>query len=184
MIPQLRSYLLENWTQLPLGRARPNSLTFMMQATGVSKVCCYLFADDSCRPQWVAKMMRSPNDNALLAREYGLVQELRKRGSAFVRATIPGPLLTTSIAGHLVGVEAYLDGQSMDGLLATKTLTDTSIRKYLDLAVNWLLQSQRDTGTQHDCLNEEQVRVHFIEPIMQLRQHARLKNDEENIWNS
>src|SRR5262249_37469391 len=102
MIPQLRRYLLNHWSEMPFGGPRPHDLALLVQATGVSKLCCYVFVDDSAMPQYVVKMARSPRDNAVLEREYGLIQYLRRRGSDFVRTTIPRPLSTTSIAGHFL----------------------------------------------------------------------------------
>jgi len=180
MLPQLRSYLLENWDALPLGGPRPQELTFLVQATGVSKLCCYLFADDASEPRWVAKMARSPRDNQLLAREYGLIRHLRQHGSAFVRETVPGPLLTTSIAGHLVGIEPYLPGRPMDGLLVRATRRgEAAVRAHLDRAVEWLLRSQQETPTQRGWLTGRQMYTHLLAPIAQLKAVARLTDAEE-----
>jgi len=179
MLPQLRSYLLKNWSGLPLGGPQPCDLVFLVQGTGVSKLCCYIFADDAPEPQWVAKMARSPRDNAVLAREYGLIQSLRQHGSAFVRATVPGPLLTTSIAQHLVGIEPYFPGRPMDGLLiGAARQGESAIREYLDLALGWLLRSQQETPVQRGRLTGRQIHVHFLAPIAQLQAAARLTNVE------
>ena len=111
MLPQLRSYLLENRDNLLLDGPPPRSVDFLVQATGVSKLCCYVFIDNETQPRWVAKMMRSRIDNEILAREYGIIRYLRNHGSDFVRTTVPGPLFTTYIAEHLVGIEPYLTGE-------------------------------------------------------------------------
>ena len=146
MLPQLRAYLLKNWSKLPFGSPRPRDLTFLVQATGVSKLCCYIFADDALEPHWVAKMARSPRDNEVLVREYAVIQHLRQHGSDFIRATVPGPLLTTCIAEHFVGVEPYLPGSPMDGLLIGEARNgESEIYKYIDLAMEWLLRSQQET---------------------------------------
>jgi hypothetical protein len=180
MLPHLCDYLLRNWTRLPLGSPRPGRLNFVVQATGVSKVCCYLFMDDAAQPRWVAKMARSPHDNGLLAREYRLIQDLRTRASGYVRETVPGPLFITSMAHHLVGIETYLPGKSMDGILADDTnVTEIKIRRCLDLAIHWLLRSQQETASQYGPLSQQQLRTHFFTPIVQLRKVARLTTAEQ-----
>ena len=180
MLPHLRSYLLDNWPDLGLGGPRPHDLSFLMQGTGVGKVCCYVFADDAARPRWIAKMPRSPRDNAALAREYELIQSLRDGGSAFVRATIPHPLLTTHLAGHLVVVEPYFPGRSLDGLLpAGKRCTTTEVAAHLDPVVRWLLRCQQETLAQRGRLSDGQIETYLIDPIRRLRATARLTDGEQ-----
>ncbi|MEO8285666.1 MAG: phosphotransferase [Chloroflexota bacterium] len=150
MIPQLRSYLLDNWADLPVGRQhkRPRRLEFLVQATGISKLCCYIFADDEDHPRWVAKMPRTPRDNGILAHEYGVTEHLRTTGNAYVRLTIAAPLFTTTIADHLVGIEPYLAGRPMDGLMSTASDQNApEILKNLEISIDWLLRCQQSTGS-------------------------------------
>ena len=180
MLPQLRAYLSDNWARLPLGGARPRNIDFLVQATGVSKLCCYIFIDDAPQPRWVAKMMRSHRDNEVLAREYGIIQHLRHYGSDFVRATVPGPLVTTHIAEHLVGIEPYLTGQPMDGRLGhAARLMEIEVRNYLDLAINWLVRSQKETPACLAQLTNDQLKSHFLAPIARLQKVARLTSAEQ-----
>ena len=176
MLPQLRAYLLENWSELPMGGPRPQELTFLVQATGVSKVCCFIFADDSPNPGWVAKLPRTPLDNQILEREYGLVQHLRQHGSDFVRATVPGPLFTTSIEQHFVGLEPYLEGRTMDGLLIG--IAPGELREYLDLGIDWLLRSQLETAARRGPLTDRQFQHLLLNPIKRLQDEARLTDVE------
>jgi Ser/Thr protein kinase RdoA (MazF antagonist) len=179
LLPQLRTYLLQNWSKLPLEGPRPYDLTFLVQATGVSKLCCYVFADEMSKPQWVAKMARSPRDNEVLAREYDLVQHLRRHGSAFVQATIPGPLLTTCVAGHFVGIEPYLPGQPMDGFLPNMvSQAKSELYPYLDLAIGWLLRSYQEAPIQHGQLADRQIHTHFLCPMLRFQHMARLTPGE------
>src|SRR4051812_8903869 len=113
MIPQLRSYLLDHWPSLPLGGPRPRDLSFLVQATGISKLCCFVFADDAPAPQWVARLARAPRDNHILVHEYSVITYLRQHGDADTCATIPGPLWTMAISGHMVGIERFLPGRPM-----------------------------------------------------------------------
>ena len=180
MLPYLRSYLLDNWPDLRLGGPRPHDLSFLLQGTGVGKVCCYVFADDAAQPRWIAKMPRSPRDNAALAREYELIQTLRDRGSAFVRATIPNPLLTTQLAGHLVVVEPCFPGRSMDGLLPTgKRCTASEVAAHLDPVVRWLLRCQQETLVQRGRLSDGQIRTYLTDPIRRLQTTAWLTDGEQ-----
>lgn len=180
MLPHLCDYLLDNWARLPLGCPRPGSLNFVVQATGVSKVCCYLFIDDALQPRWVAKMTRSPRDNPLLAREYRLIQDLRTCGSDYVRETVPGPLFITSVADHLVGIEGYLSGKSMDGLLAIAIeMSEIKIRSCLDRAVDWLVRSQQETAGEYRLLSRDELHTHFFVPIVRFRKAARLTPAEQ-----
>lgn len=181
MLPQLRSYLLENWPELGLSDRRPRNLAFLVQATGVSKLCCYIFTDDMPQPRWVAKMPRSPRDNAILAGDYGLIQHLRQHGSPFVRATVPGPVLITSIADHLVGIEPYCPGRSMDRLLVSaRRPTGPQVRACLDLAIEWLLRCQQETPGQRGRLSEKQIHTYCLAPIAQLRATAELTEAERS----
>ncbi len=175
MLPQLRSYLLDNWSELPLAGPRPRDLTFLVQATGVTKLCCFIFADGAAQPRWVAKMARSPRDNALIAGEYRLIQHLRRHGSDFVRESVPGPLLTTHVAGHLVAIEAYLSGRPMDGLLSNSTgQGDQEARRHLDMALDWLLRTQQETSIQRGRLTGQQVQTFLLAPLEQLKATGRL----------
>ena len=180
MLPQLRSYLLVNRDDVLLGGPKPHSVDFLVQATGVSKLCCYIFIDNEPQPRWVAKMMRSRVDNEILAREYGIIRYLRDHGSDFVRTTVPGPLLTTYIAEHLVGIEPYLTGQPMDGCLShTEMWMDGDMRDYLDLAIDWLIRTQKETPSCHAQLTSDQLESHFLRPIDRLRKVARLTTAEQ-----
>src|ERR1700681_703105 len=105
MLPQLRTYLLDCWSELPLGGPRPQSLEFIVQATGIGKLCCYVFPDDAAAPRLAAELRRSPTENYLLRREYDLISHLRRQGSDYVRETVPGPLMALTVAGHLVVIE-------------------------------------------------------------------------------
>ncbi len=179
MLPQLLGHLLDNWQSLPLVTPRPKELSFSVQATGVGKLCCYLFPDDATEPLFVAKMRRSPAENEWLSREYDLIQHLRRNGSEFVRATIPGPLAQLEVAGYLVVLEPYLQGKAMDGLIASKKGQDEGLLAgCLDRAIGWLLKCQLETPLQMARLTEEQVERHFLMPIARLRSTARLTDAE------
>lgn len=178
MIPLLRSFLAENWSALSPDSALPRRLSFLIHATGVSKLVCYVFADDAS-PRWVAKMTRRPCDNPVLESEYRLVQSLRDHGSDFVRATVPAPLITTHLAGHLVGIESYFPGYPMDGLLFNKrTDGEPAYRKYLDLTVAWLLRSQQETLSLNGRLTQGQIEIYFLSPIRHMKATARLTTRE------
>jgi hypothetical protein len=180
MIPQLRSYLLEHWADLPLSGTRPRNLAFLVQATGISKLCCYLFADNASHPQWVAKIPRAPRDNPVLSHEYSVIQDLRSRGSDFVRTTIPGPLCQATVAEHLVGIERYLPGRPLDGIMmiGAQRHAEPQVCEYLDLAIGWLLRSQRETLFQRGRLTDDQVQCYLLAPIAQLRATSRLTPHE------
>src|SRR6476646_6750386 len=182
MLPQLRAYLLDCWSELALGGPKPNSLEFLAQATGIGKLCCYVFPDDAATPHWVAKLRRSPTENYLLRREYDVISHLRQRGSDYVRDTVPGPLMDLTIAGHLVVIEPYLRGRAMDGLLANAAgQSEAQIADYLDLALGWLLRCQQETPHQKGQLTEVQLQVYFFEPISRLRKASRLTADEDDF---
>ena len=175
MLPQLRAGLLSRWPESRLGCPRPSELGLLVQGTGVGKLCCYLFPDNASEPRWVAKVPRTPADNARLIRENGLVQFLRERGSNFVRATIPGPLWVTAIAGHYVSIEPYLRGSPIDDLLAKSTgQNQWSIQQCLDTTLEWLLRSQLEIGARPEPLTDAQVRRYLLAPIGELRATARL----------
>lgn len=176
MLPQLRAYLLENWPDLAMGTHLPRELTFLVQATGVSKVCCYIFADNEPDPRWVAKMPRTPRDNPILQREYDLIRHLRDRGSEYVRATVPGPIFTVSIDGHIVGVERHIEGRTMDGLMAGASLEQ--LRECLEMGIGWLLRCQQETVVFHGRLSDSQVERYLRTPLEQLRTNTRLTESE------
>jgi len=175
MLPQIQEFLLNNWESLPLERPKPQDLSFLVRGTGVGKLCCYVFADDEPYPRWVVKVPRSPKDNSLLASEYDLVHYLRKNGGEHVRATVPEPLLTATIAGHLIGVEPCLRGSSLDGLLV---LAPSRMDELLDLGISWLLRCQQEVGAHPQQLSEGQIEAHFARPIELLSLTAQLTLEE------
>jgi aminoglycoside phosphotransferase (APT) family kinase protein len=180
MIPQIHSYLVEHWADLPTGAARPRDLAFLVQATGISKLCCFIFADDASAPQWVARLPRTPRDNPILAHEYAVIAHLRRQGGAAARAALPTPLHVTAIDGHLVGFEHFLRGQAMDGLMmqTARGPIETQARPYLDMAIGWLLDCQAASAAQRGRLSERQAEAHLLAPIARLRDTARLHDHE------
>jgi hypothetical protein len=184
MIPLLREYLLENWSQLFFDDLQPGKLIFLLQGTGVSKLCCYIFYGDEVTPRWIAKMARTPRENWVLDREYELIQLLRREGSDFVRTTIPEPLLTTCIAGHFVAIESYFCGRPMTVFPVEAGIhQDGKSFGYLDQSVDWLIQSQRETIFQNRCLTEQEISFFLLSPIRQLKSTAHLMDEEEAYLN-
>jgi hypothetical protein len=154
-------------------------LDFLVQATGISKVCCYIFVNDEAQPRWVAKMPRSPRDNDVLAHEYSVTQHLRETGSGYVRDTIAGPVLTTTISGNLVGIEPYLQGRPMDGLMSVARSCDApEVVDNLDLGLDWLLRCQQSTLKQPHRLSEQELDIHLRWPIAYMKATSRLTPDE------
>jgi hypothetical protein len=179
MLRQLSNYLLTHWSELMVG-PRPSDISLLIQATGVSKLCCYIFADGATTPCLVAKVARSPRDNGVIAREYGLVQYLRQFGSDYVRSTVPGPLLRTSIEGHLIAVEPYLTGRGLDGMIAATAHQGLpATRRHLNLAFDWLIRSQAETPCEHGRLREGQIKSRILDPIAQFRATSRLTRTED-----
>ncbi|MER3403839.1 MAG: hypothetical protein C4289_00560 [Chloroflexota bacterium] len=180
MLPDLRRYILENWTRVTGDKLAPRDVTILVQGTGAGKLCCYIFPAGARRPALVAKVPRSPRDNPLLAREYGLIQYLRSRGSPYLQATLPAPLVMTAVAGHLVVIEIYLPGQVVDGLLARNRQTGTSPLRdvYLKLAADWLLRSQAETASSPTRLTEAQFDTFILRPLTELRTTAHLTESE------
>ena len=182
MLPQLRTFLSENWNRLSLPPPRPRNLEFVIQATGVSKLCCYVFGDRSAEPCCVARTMRSPRDNQALAWEYAVIEHLRQHGSEFVRQTVPGPLATIMIAEQLVGIEPFVRGKPMDHQLsASRRLPDPMLPEMLDRGVDWWLRSQQETPSHHGPLSREQLNLYFLSPIDRLRSVARV-TPVENLY--
>jgi hypothetical protein len=177
VLTQLRERLLSDWPERNLGCGKPKDLGLLVQGTGVGKICCYLFPGDATEPRWVAKIPRNPQDNERLVREYSLIQNLRDRGSFFVRATVPGPLWMSSIGGHVLVLEPYLHGQRMDDLLmrtVSSSSSNASTCMYVQMALEWILHAQLEEGAQPRRLSTGQVQRYLIEPMSTLRSTARL----------
>lgn len=175
MVPQLQQFLLEHWDELPLGGPKPRGLSFLVQATGISKICCFVFADDAPVPRWVVRLPRAPRDNAILAHEYSMIAHLR-RGGAYARATVPAPLWVTALEGHVIGIERYLPGRAMDGLMMqhARGPLGPQVKPYLDLALGWLLRAQQETLVHSGQLNDAHVHAYFSQPIARLRDTSAL----------
>jgi len=179
MIPQLRDYLLENRRSLWPGMGKPRRLDFLVQATGISKVCCYVFVNDEAQPRWVAKMPRSPRDNGVLDHEYSVTRHLRETGSGYVRDTVAGPVLTATISGNLVGIEPYLQGRPMDGLMSVARSCDApEVVNNLDLALDWLLRCQQSNLTPPHRLSEQELDIYLRWPIAYMKATSRLTPNE------
>jgi hypothetical protein len=158
---------------------KPRRLDFLVQATGISKVCCYVFVNDETQPRWVAKMPRSPRDNDVLAHEYSVTARLRETGSGYVRDTVAGPVLTATISGNLVGIEPYLQGRPMDGLMSVARSCDApEVVDYLDLALDWLLRCQQSTLTPPHHLSEQELDIYLRWPIAYMKATSRLTPNE------
>jgi hypothetical protein len=80
----------------------------------------------------------------------------------------------TAIAGHVVAIEPYIRGRPMDDLLVQAPDQDRSIRRCLDVALEWLLRSQVELVLSPRTLSEIQVRRYLLGPIRKLRTTARL----------
>ena len=163
-----------------MGTVRPKELTFLVQGTGVTKLCFYIFPDNSSQPRWVARIARSPRDNKIIDHEYELIGFIREGGSSYVLETVPGPLLTTEITGHSVGIEPFHRGQSMDGLIAQNAdHARRDVREYIDLAVEWLLRCQKDVPGNQGKLKLDQIETYLLGPIKHLRLQSDLTDVEE-----
>src|SRR5581483_7506297 len=180
MLPQLRSYLMEHWDDLPGRPPPPTRLTFLGQATGVGKVCYFVFVDDEKRPRYIAKAPRSPVHNADLRREVAVIDELRARLPSDLCATLPGPMLTTELAGHAVVVEPVLPGRPLDGIgAAARPLDPATTERQLRLASDWLIAIQRAAPHRRERLADEDVQEHFLAPVEAFRRNADLTTTEE-----
>jgi Ser/Thr protein kinase RdoA (MazF antagonist) len=171
VLAQVQAYLLDHWHSLPMGQPRPRELTISVRATGVGKLCGYLFAAGEAEPRWVVKLPRSPRDNERLAAEYDLVRHVRQQGGEFTRATVPGPLFTATVAGCFVAVERYLHGVQIDGPLARDP---AQIDRFLDLAMGWLLRCQKEAGERPRPFGLSEIEEYVTRPVEQLARNAAL----------
>jgi hypothetical protein len=74
MLPNVEEYLRSIWPRLPGELAAPRSLTFLGQATGVTKACMFVFVDRERLPRYIVKLARSPLYNSRLIHEVSAIQ--------------------------------------------------------------------------------------------------------------
>lgn len=166
MLPQIENYLLRAWNQLPEAGPTPGRLSFLGQATGVSKACFFIFADDERSPRYIAKLPRSPAYNEELMQEVSTIQHLRATVSEKLRATIPGPMHIVQLCGHCVVIEPVLPGRPMDAItLAGGALDPATTASQIALAHQWLIKIQQETPHRNGKLDATTIRQFFVEPL-------------------
>jgi hypothetical protein len=177
---QLQDYLLAQWSHLPGAGPKPRRLSFLGQATGVSKVCFFVFAEDERLPRYIVKTPRSPVDDDGLRQEVSTITGLRESLPETLRSTLPGPIHLTRLAGQLVAIEPVLAGRPLDSLMSPEQpLERTIIETQMALAQQWLIQIQRAAPQRIGALDSAALRQHFIEPLEAARGHAALSAAEE-----
>ena len=181
MLSRLEEYLLANWDQLPGGGARPGRLSFLGQATGVSKACFFAFADDEPSPRYIVKIPRSPFYNEGLMQEVRTIKRLRTTVSEDIRATLPGPMHVVRLSGHCVVVEPVIPGQPMDSLIRPdKPLDRSRTNVLMALAHGWLMQIQQEAPHRKGTLDAGMISEHILEPLSAASVSADLTTAEED----
>ena len=180
MFDHLEDYLLRAWHQLPHAGTAPRHLSFMGQATGVSKVCFFIFADDEASPRYIAKLPRSPAYNDELMGEIVAIQSLRQVVTDELKATLPGPMHVVSLSGHYVIIEPVLPGQPMDALtMVNGRLDPSSTARQVALAHHWLIEIQQNAPHRRQTIDAATLWDQFVEPLERMKTNSELTQSEE-----
>jgi hypothetical protein len=176
MLPLLHDYCLEHWHDLPVIGRKPKRLTFLGQATGVSKVCFFVFGDNDRRPRAIIKMPRSPVFNASLMDEVATIQRLRDLVSPALQTTLPGPMHTAQVAGQQIVIEPVLRGRPLDSRQhpADRAATEAQFA----LAHRWLIQMQQAADPLTTALDASAIQHHILEPLDDVRRNTDLTPTE------
>lgn len=182
MLEQLQPYMLSHWDTLPQHQQRPRRLSFLAQATGVSKICFFVFADDDPTPCLVVKAPRTPHYNHHLDHEIRLLEDVRMAVPDALRATLPGPFHCLDLAGYRVVIEPALPGQPMDRsgqyTWGGRAGDRQRARAALARALHWLVQIQRAAPHRRGPLEAATIRQYLFEPLESLCCHADLTAGE------
>jgi hypothetical protein len=181
VLPQIEELVIRRWAELPGSRRTPRRISFLGQATGVSKVCFFIFADADTAPCYIAKMPRSPAYNDHFGREVETIERLRSIVPDRLRNTLPGPMLRTTLSDLWVVVEPVLRGRPLDnGEAINRPLAPQVVTHQLVLGRRWLADIQREAEPWRDRLGPSQIDEHFIQPIRLLQQQAELGAREDD----
>lgn len=178
LLPELLSYVLDQWTTFFPGQRRPRSLSYTLQGTGVGKLIVFVLAAGESRPRCVLKIPRSRRENDSLAHEHWMITELRRRRGAAGAAQLPAPLAAPVVQGWQVVVEKMLPGSlfSSQVPLGDRFSLPTAAR-HLGQVRAWLENWQRAAHPDAQPLTSEDARALFVEPIklaqrtLELRPH-------------
>ena len=177
----LENYVIAHWNQLPDPGPVPGRISLLGQATGVSKVCIFIFVDGETSPRYVVKVPRSPAYNEELMHEVTAVQDLREKVSQTLRATLPGPLHVAQVSDHWIVVEPVIPGRPMESLIKSdRPLDRGQIARLMDLAFEWLVSIQLEAMRFREPLDAYQIRQHFLDPMMAARTVSQLSVEEQN----
>lgn len=180
MLAHLEDYLLQVWGQLPDAGSAPRQLSFLGQATGVSKACFFIFVDGEQLPRYIAKLPRSPAYNDELMREIAAIENLRSIVTDELKSTIPGPMHVVRLCGHNVIIEPVLRGQPMDALTtADGRLNVSSTTRHVALAHRWLIEIQQRAPHRCERLDAAAVWDHYVEPLQVMMKNNDLTASEE-----
>jgi hypothetical protein len=175
----LARYVRERWTELPVGTARPAHLQYLVQASGVTKIVVYLFADRARVPVLVAKLARRTNQQSRLLAEAESITRLRHLLPEHLAATLPGPIHVAYIADVLVTLEPGLDGAPLDVRIPVgREPPAVLVNDVLGRALTWLIALQRVVSDATEPPDVETRRRILVEPIHLARQHAHLLQPE------
>ena len=179
MLLQLEKYLLSAWKHLPNAGPTPKYVSFLGQATGVSKACFFVFADDERSPRYIAKLPRSPVYNEELLREIVTIERLRATVPSKLQSTIPGPMHTVQLSGHWVVIEPVLPGRPMDSLLLSDgSLDPAATATQIALAHQWLIEMQREVPHRNGRMDATTIQQHFIRPVTTMQVNNDLTANE------
>lgn len=124
MLPQLSRQLLARWSELPIGRKRPDRFGFLGTRTeiGDGYALFLAFADRDPAPCLVVKIPREPAAEARLQHEWDTLHHFQRLGLHEFASSLPRPILWDTIGGARVLMTSAPSGQPMGAGAASEHL--------------------------------------------------------------
>ncbi len=179
LLPELLTYVQDQWTSLFPGQRRPRSLGYTLQGTGVGKLIVFVLAAGEARPRCILKIPRSRRENDSLAHEHWMITELRRRRGPAGDAELPAPLAAPVIQGWQVVVEKMLPGRLFSSVVPMgERFSLTIAQQHLRQVQAWLVAWQRAAHPTATSLTSDDIHEFFVGPIKEAQRTNDLRPHE------
>ena len=149
---------------------------------GDNRLAMFPFRSDGKGPEVVKKIPKLPAFNVKNRREQETLERIRAQVSSTLRCTIPKPMGLFQCGDVVVGMESYVEGQS---LLRSSARWGVPISKKiedLELAAEWLTLFHSETVSRRGPWGDAQITTWIEEPIRAYQDRFGVSQAEENLF--
>lgn len=149
---------------------------------GDNRLAMFPFRSDGKGPEVVKKVPKLPAFNVKNLREQETLESIRAQVSSTLRCTIPRPMGLFECGDVAIGVESYVEGQS---LLRSSARWGVPISKKiedLELAADWLTLFHSETARRRGPWGADQMTTWIEEPIHTYKDRFGASEAEETLF--